>query len=83
MRALMYSLEDCASCEGTGVTGTHACECCDGQGKINVLQPSIICPRCNGTGKATREELFSSSGKCFICFGTGWARTRASMTGTE
>ena len=74
MTALSYSDESCAWCAGTGAVDGELCDCCGGLGQVSVLQPSIVCPRCHGTGKATSDDQFLASDKCLVCLGSGWAR---------
>src|ERR1700694_3677417 len=40
---------DCASCKGTGKDPPVSCPACDGRGKLRVIKPATVCPRCNGT----------------------------------
>ena len=44
-------------------------------GRVLVMQPSISCPRCGGSGQKEQTGFWSSAEHCVICFGTGWTRT--------
>lgn len=65
-----FGSENCASCNGLG-TGQdkQPCQPCRGKGRILVIQPSVHCPRCNGSGK---PESIWCVDYCVVCLGTGW-----------
>ena len=64
----IYSLQDCASCDGTGRAEQGNCLLCLGEGSVLVVE----CPRCCGSG-LERSNAGDESGNCIICSGSGWA----------
>jgi len=71
-----YAPELCGYCGGSGFKETGICAACNGQRVVLVHQPSLACPRCMGTGRATdRERAYYYSRLCIICHGTGWVMT--------
>ena len=68
-----YRFESCAACQGAGRSGAVPCKACGGLGRVQVYQPSIICPICKGTGESDPRAGYLEA--CVICRGTGWART--------
>ncbi len=68
------SPENCANCSGEGLgSDQKTCSACNGKGRIQVVQPSIRCPRCHGTGKP--ETSLWNLDHCAVCLGTGWTWT--------
>ena len=70
MDATGFSPEDCASCKGQAV-GPNQIPCgpCGGKGRVLVMQPSISCPRCGGSGQKEQTGFWSSAEHCVICLG--------------
>ena len=70
-----FAFADCATCDGRGTTkDLNPCQPCHGKGRILIMLPSTLCPRCRGTGKTEPGAMFSSD-YCLICFGTGYLWT--------
>ena len=71
-----FSPENCVTCNGQGVNSDHtSCQACKGKGRILVMQPSIRCPRCHGSGHREMFGFWSGAEHCVVCCGTGWSRT--------
>jgi len=69
-----YAPEICGYCEGQGDDRSGACPACNGKRTVLVYQPPLVCPRCNGVGKANpAEQILYSSTVCIVCRGKGWA----------
>lgn len=76
LRAINYSAEYCACCNGTGAVFDGACAACKGKGDVMVLQPSRKCPRCRGNGKPVEaDRAIYYNCLCLVCRGTGWVLT--------
>lgn len=72
---LSFSAENCATCNGQGIGhNQQTCACCQGKGKMLVVQPSQKCPRCRGSGKPEPGNSWAVE-YCVICRGTGWIWT--------
>ena len=69
---LHFSAENCATCQG--VKEQPPCFACHGKGKLLVLQPSMQCPRCGGSGKPEPASSWLVD-YCVVCHGTGWVWT--------
>ena len=69
---LIYAPEACAACLGTGEMDGALCRACSGIGHVLVCQPSLPCPRCEGTGRATPGYEHDYP-LCIVCRGSGWA----------
>jgi hypothetical protein len=68
-----FAPENCASCNGLGSgQDKQLCQPCRGKGRILVIQPSVHCPRCNGSGKPESNWCVDY---CVVCLGTGWIWT--------
>ena len=79
-----FSSENCGTCNGQGVNSDHtSCQPCKGKGSILVMQPSILCPRCNGSGHREQFGFWSGAEHCVVCLGTGWSRTEIIFTPAE
>ena len=77
--SLQYAPEPCGYCGGAGAKSGQPCPACAGRRNILVHQPSITCPRCQGTGAATdHDRIAYYSRLCVICRGTGWVMTQMS-----
>jgi DnaJ-class molecular chaperone len=66
----------CATCNGEGYTREtdRPCQPCGGRGYILVSEPGVACPRCRGTGRASRQDAIEFGSEfCPVCRGTGWA----------
>jgi DnaJ-class molecular chaperone len=75
-QAASYLPECCAFCNGSGAGFDSACVACNGKGKVMVLQPSLKCPRCGGSGKPKDvDRVLYYSCLCLVCRGTGWVLT--------
>src|SRR5262245_7338194 len=81
MVSLLWTPHLCRRDMGTNIAlrvsalGTIPCRACNGHGRVLVYQPSIICPRCKGTGEVDGSGPASYlSQSCTVCLGTGWAR---------
>ena len=72
-----FTPENCASCSGQG-TGQdqQLCQPCRGKERIWVIQPTISCSWCGGTGKP--ESNWVDYG--VVCLGTGWVCTESMWT---
>lgn len=70
-----YAYEPCGLCKGVHKIHFYApdpCQTCRGTGKVLVLQPSVKCPRCKGSGEPSLGD-FNLAPVCVICRGAGWA----------
>jgi hypothetical protein len=77
-----FTFENCATCSGQGTTeDKKPCQPCHGKGRILVIQPTIRCPRCRGTGRREIGGVFASD-YCVVCFGTGWCWTEFHLAGS-
>ena len=75
--ALQYAPEPCGYCGGTGAKESQRCPACGGRREVMVHQPSIACPRCQGTGRANDlDRINYYSCLCVICRGMGWVMTQ-------
>ena len=71
-----YAPEKCSSCDGSAVCRGGRdlpCNCCRGQGKVLVQQPSRRCPSCHGSGK---RRALGWTKHCPLCAGRGWQNTK-------
>lgn len=78
------ALADCKRCRGTGkTTDRHPstdrsgwCLGCNGDGKVDVPDPSAMCARCNGRARSSdaHPQLPRVRDWCLACSGTGYAK---------
>jgi molecular chaperone DnaJ len=74
------TLENCATCEGTGAkpgTKPQTCATCAGQGQVRMQQGFFsiqqTCPRCHGSGKVIPDP-------CNACSGAGRLKTHKTLS---
>lgn len=75
-----YTPEICRWCGGSGhdrdqqgrlASNPRPCTSCNGQGRLHVADPPVICPNCTGTGVDPSPERPGK--RCASCYGTGWS----------
>ena len=64
-------LLECALCAGAGAVAEKQCLACFGHGTVEVEEPIVACPACEGYGRAQSQPGLGSH-VCTICSGTGW-----------
>ena len=74
-------MERCATCSGTGGTGTDTCRICGGTGQVRRVSQSLfgqmvnvaVCGTCGGSGQTITN-------KCKTCSGDGRTRTETTVS---
>ncbi len=77
------SVLECAFCRGKGkdpfelLSKLATCQVCGGTGKVEVIEPSIKCAFCKGTGIYPRDGRVT----CTVCNGKGMVTVKGETEG--